>query len=155
LNCWEDFLSLLVRMRSPIMARWRFVGSLPSKGNHDYPWSLDLIAWLVVDAPVTIWIAIAYSRAVVASIKEVTVTMFKDEGLEDGYKFLDKIMQIPFCLPAYLTNESCKAKNYMQKFFEKDHELGLIADWRFCCMKQNIERSLIEDKDLFSKPWGG
>jgi hypothetical protein len=108
------------------------------------------------DAPITIWIAVD-SRAVVAGIEESMGDepgRFKDEGL-DGYEFLEKIVQIPFCLPD-LTGES-KA-NYMQKIFQKD-ELNPIKIYnRLASILHHevkvpgIESLVINNKDDFSKP---
>jgi hypothetical protein len=68
------------------------------------------------DSPVTCWVAID-ERQVVASIeKEMGGAEFKAEGL-DGYQFLEKIVQIPFCIPE--PNRQCK-QNYMRKVFEND-----------------------------------
>ncbi len=85
---------------------------------------LEAVILLLVDAPVTIFIAID-SRIVVASIEEHMGPKFKDEGL-DGYKFLDKILQIPFCIPDL--NRQCK-DNYLTKIFESD-ELEPNKVWK-------------------------
>ena len=69
---------------------------------------LEAVILLLVDAPaVTIWITIDSRAVVVTSIEEHTVWLSgsKNEGL-DGYKFLDKIVQIPFCTPEL--NSQCK-----------------------------------------------
>ncbi len=83
---------------------------------------LEAVPLLLVNAPVTIWIAID-SRVVVNSIEEHMGTKLKDEGL-DGYAFLEKIVQIPFCLPDlakevkanFMQNSCrrCKSRNYSE-----------------------------------------
>jgi Leucine-rich repeat (LRR) protein len=107
------------------------------------------------DAPITIWIAID-SRVVVAGIEDRMANnpgRFKDEGI-DGYEFLEKIVQIPFCLPD-LTRES-KA-NYMQKIFEKDELDPIkICDRLAFILHHEVKvpgiESLIKNKDDFSTP---
>lgn len=70
---------------------------------------------ILVDAPITIWLPID-SRVVVASIEKHYGNQFLQDGL-DGYKFLNKIIQLSFCIPDL---DSIRKVNYMKKIFEKD-----------------------------------
>ena len=68
---------------------------------------------LLVDAPITCWIAID-TRRIVTSNNAHLGEDFTNTGL-DGYRFLEKIIQVPFCLPN-LTTEA--KKNYLFKILE-------------------------------------
>lgn len=72
---------------------------------------LQAVTLLFVDAPVTCFLAID-SRVVVSSINKHYGDEFEKEGLLDGYKFLDKIVQLPFCVPDF-------AHNSKSAFFQK------------------------------------
>ena len=58
---------------------------------------LEAVILLLCDAPVTVYLAID-SRVVVTSIEANFGEVFSQAGIS-GYEFLDKIVQIPFCLP--------------------------------------------------------
>lgn len=68
---------------------------------------------LLVDSPITCWMAID-TRRVVTSINDHFGKNFTDVGV-DGYLYLEKIIQLPFCLPS-LTIEA--KKSYMLKMLE-------------------------------------
>lgn len=96
---------------------------------------------LLVDAPLTCWLAIE-SRLVVASIEAALGATLMQEGL-DGYKYLDKIVQLPFCIPDL--NKYHKS-NFLRKIFEKD-ELDPI---RVCDRLRYLYEIDVQDiKDLF------
>jgi Leucine-rich repeat (LRR) protein len=105
---------------------------------------LEAVVLLLVDAPVTIFIAIE-SRVVVASIEEHMGPKFKDEGL-DGYKFLEKIVNIPFCIPDL--NRQCK-DNYLTKIFVSD-ELKPKKVWELLHFLLN-EASMPAIRELVKK----
>ena len=58
---------------------------------------LEAIILLLVEAPITCWLAID-SRVVATSIEDAYGTVFSKAGIS-GYEFLEKIVQLPFCLP--------------------------------------------------------
>ena len=60
---------------------------------------------LLVDAPITCWLAVD-TRRVVTSINDSFGKEFTNAGI-DGYRYLEKIIQLPFCLPE-LTREAKK-----------------------------------------------
>jgi hypothetical protein len=68
---------------------------------------------LLVDAPITCWLAID-SRLVVASIEDHFGDRFSKAGL-DGYQWLEKIVQLPFCIPDLDTPVK---NNFLQKLLE-------------------------------------
>lgn len=68
---------------------------------------------LLVDAPITCWMAID-TRCVVTSINDHFGVGFQNAGI-DGYRYLEKIIQLPFCLPDLSTEAK---KNYMLKMLE-------------------------------------
>jgi len=78
---------------------------------------LEATILLLVDAPITCWLAID-SRLVVASIEEHFGDRFKDAGL-GGYQYLEKIVQIPFCIPDL---DDDRKRNFVEKSLE-DTEL--------------------------------
>ena len=68
---------------------------------------------LLVDAPITCWMAID-TRCVVTSTNDHFGVGFQNVGI-DGYRYLEKIIQLPFCLPDLSTEAK---KNYMLKMLE-------------------------------------
>jgi Leucine-rich repeat (LRR) protein len=78
---------------------------------------------LLIDAPVTCWIPID-SQFIVASIEKKFGQQFLQEGI-DGYSFLEKIIQLPFCIPD-LDNHRKVA--FFEKIFEKDE----LSPCRLC-----------------------
>ena len=69
---------------------------------------------LLIDAPVTCWIPID-SQVIVASIEKILGKEFLEKGI-DGYSFLEKIIQLPFCIPDL---DSHQKEAFLEKIFEK------------------------------------
>ncbi len=76
---------------------------------------LQVVVLLLTDAPVTCWLAID-SRIVTAHIEEYFGDRFIESGL-NGYQYLEKIVQLPFCLPD--VEEDIK-KNFLRKMLESN-----------------------------------
>ena len=74
---------------------------------------LESVILLLADSPITCYLAID-TRLIVASIDEYYGSIFTNAGL-DGYKFLEKIIQIPFSLPDI---ESVHKKDFLMKLLE-------------------------------------
>jgi len=71
---------------------------------------LQAVILLLVDAPVTCWLAID-SRIVAASVEEYFGETFAQAGIS-GLEFLDKIVNLPFCIPGM---DDDKKSNYCER----------------------------------------
>ena len=90
---------------------------------------------LFEDAPISCWLAID-SRIVVASIDGHFGDRFKEAGV-DGYQFLEKIVQLPFCLPDL---ELSHKQNFLQKHLEGNELRALRLYKRLRFLKgENVE----------------
>ena len=58
---------------------------------------LEAVILLLVDAPMTCCLALD-SRLVTASVMEAKRNVFEEAGVT-GYDFMEKIVQVPFCIP--------------------------------------------------------
>ena len=74
---------------------------------------LEVTILLLADAPVSCYLAID-SRLVVASIEDHFGDRFSKAGL-DGYQYLEKIVQLPFCIPDL---DGDRKKNFLMKMLE-------------------------------------
>jgi hypothetical protein len=105
---------------------------------------------LLIDAPVTCWIPID-SQVIVASIEKLFGQQFLQEGI-DGYSFLGKIIQLPFCIPDL---DSYRKVAFLEKIFEKD-ELSpykLYQRLHFLDQKAGLEefKDLLPNNQKFMK----
>jgi len=66
---------------------------------------------LLMDKCVTCWIALD-TRIVTSSINEVFSKVFEQAGV-DGYDFLEKIIQVPFCIPNMTTKKKLNLMNLL------------------------------------------
>ena len=90
-----------------------FVDDLDRCPDHIVVKVLDAVILLLVDGPITCWLAID-SRIVVECIKASKKDVYSNAEIH-GHEFLDKIIQLPFCLP-YLGDEH--KKSYLSKMIE-------------------------------------
>ena len=95
---------------------------------------------LLVDAPITCWMAVD-TRRVVTSINDHFGESFVNAGV-DGYRYLEKIIQVPFCLPE-LTMEA--KKNYMFKMLEGQELTSLQIYKRLKSISEGSNRTKISD----------
>ena len=108
----QYYVDVEMRKRRPIHLSI-FIDDLDRCDNSTVMDVLQASILLLVDAPITCLMAID-TRRIVTSINAHFGEEFTNAGL-DGYRFLEKIIQLPFCLPD-LTTES--KKNYIFKILE-------------------------------------
>ena len=102
---------------------------------------LEAVILLLVDGPISVWIAID-GRIVVQCIEAKKVGVF-DKANISGHEFLDKIVQLPFAIPE-LTNDV--KKFYLDKIIdEKELDPARVLS-RFVGESQ---RFLKEEKGLY------
>ena len=92
-----------------------FVDDLDRCPEHIVVKVLDAVILLLVDGPITCWMAID-SRIVVECIKATKKDVYSNAEIH-GHEFLDKIVQLPFCLPD-LSDEH--KKSYLSKMIESN-----------------------------------
>lgn len=102
---------------------------------------LEALILLLVDSPITCWLAVD-SRLVVTSIDDCFGAKFSKEGL-DGYKFLEKIVQLPFCIPDL---EKTNKMSFVQKTLDGKGltPLQVYDRVRFLQRRKNIGKDLLE-----------
>ncbi len=96
---------------------------------------LEAVILLLVDGPISVWMAID-SRIVVQCIEAEKLGLF-DKANISGHEFLDKIVQLPFTLPV-LTYDA--KKSYLDKIInEKELDPARVLSR---CLKERLDRRL-------------
>ena len=111
---------------------------------------LEAVTLLLSDQPITVWLAID-SRIVVASIEDNFGKIFTKAGI-DGYHYLEKMIQIPFCIPDL---DDTRKVNFLQGILAGEELDPLRAFRRLVYLKnENVDQlnDLLTLKDYSTKP---
>ena len=104
---------------------------------------LEAVTLLLSDQPITVWLAID-SRIVVASIEDNFEKILTKAGI-DGYHYLEKMIQIPFCIPDL---DDTRKVNFLQGILAGEELDPLRAFRRLVYLKnENVDQlnDLLED----------